>query len=319
MNISRSHGRIARPTVFFLVFLFCSAALTPATWGQGYIPLPDFAAGNERIHFATTVVSPNSGPVALLSIPLSVNDWTAKPQIRQQNLRSITFILENLGGLDLSDFLPLTKDGTSGIALYAESGDVPEFFNYSEGDATSDIPLILKSAPAVVRLATGYQITFEPVSVAGSTQLPINSDGFPEFYIVGKTSIELRQGDAFEAYMTPGMISIEDRDPNVGVFRRFDDHFPSETFANNFSTQLGGLAVLPEFRQRAIFRGDIVQIYNRTTVGQRIINRSEPTTILAMDLVGAPTEEYFVKEIRVNFLGIDLYPISWLYGPEYLP
>ncbi|HOE10614.1 MAG TPA: hypothetical protein PLQ35_05845 [bacterium] len=317
MNISRSRGRIARPTVFFLVFLFCSAAITPTMWGQ--IPLPDFAASNARVHLATKVVSPNSGPVALLSIPLSVNDWTAKPQIRQQNLKSITFILENLGGLDLTDFLPLTKDGTSGIALYAESGDVPEFFNYAEGDATSDIPMILKSAPAVVPLATGYQITLEPVQIAGSTQLPINSDGFPEFYIVAKTSIELRQGDAFEAYMTPGMIRIEDRDPSVGVFRRFDYHFPSEDFATNFSTQLGGLAILPEFRNRAIFQGDIVQIYNRTTVGQRIINRSEPTTILAMDLVGAPTEEYFVKEVRVNFIGIDLYPISWLYGPQFLP
>ncbi|MFH1741182.1 MAG: hypothetical protein ABIH23_19440, partial [bacterium] len=261
---------------------------------------------------------PNSEPFALLSIPVAVNDCAPKVQIRQQNLISISFILENLGGLDLGDFKALRKDEQSGLALYAESGDVPAFFNYAEGDPTSDIPLILKKAPTVVNLATGYMITFEPVSVAGSTQLQITSDTYPDFYIVGRSSIELRHGDSFEARMNPNMITIEDRDPKVGVFKRFDLPFPSPEFASRLATCLN-VAVPSEYSSRAIFQGDIVQLYNDTQIGQRITNRSEPTTILSMDLVGAASEEYFVREIRVNFVGVDLYPISWLWGQPSLP
>ena len=302
--------RVERRYAFLIVSLLMITGVCTA-WGQN-------TAADGAIEFATKIVAPDTGPFALLSIPLSVNDCATEFKIRQQHLRSISFILEDRGGLGLEDFQPLTKDEKSGLALYAESGDLPEFFNFAEGDPTSDIPLILQKAPTVVDLATGYLITFEPSPVGGFTQIPIDSDGFPDFYIAARTSIELRHGDGFEAKMPPGMIAIEDRDPNVGVFTRFDLPFPSPEFGENLSTCLN-FATLTEFSRPATFQGDIVQLYNVTKVGQRIANLSEPTTILSMDLIGAPTEEYFIREVRVNFVAIDFCPISWLWGPPGLP
>jgi len=306
-----------RSAVLFLVLL---AAICPAWCQDEETPeepaVAPMVAAHPLIDFATVPIAPESKRFAILSIPLSVNDCTPKPIIRQQHLRKISCIIENRGGLDLNDFKPLTKDEKSGLALFAESQDVPEFFNYAEGDTTSDIPLILKKAPEVVQMATGFMVTFEPVTVGGWTQIPIDADAFPDFYIVGRTSIEMRHGDGFEAYMHPGMITIEDRDPSIGTFKRFDLPFPSPEFGENLSTCLG-FATLKEYSDPAIFQCDIVQLYNYTKIGQRLPNRSEPTTIMAMDLIGAPSEEYFIREIRVNFIAVDMYPMSWLWDTQF--
>ena len=306
-----------RSAVLFLVLL---AAICPAWCQDEETPeepaVAPMVAAHPLIDFATVPIAPESKRFAILSIPLSVNDCTPKPIIRQQHLRKISCIIENRGGLDLNDFKPLTKDEKSGLALFAESQDVPEFFNYVEGDTTSDIPLILKKAPEVVQMATGFMVTFEPVAVGGWTQIPIDADAFPDFYIVGRTSIEMRHGDGFEAYMHPGMITIEDRDPSIGTFKRFDLPFPSPEFGENLSTCLG-FATLKEYSDPAIFQCDIVQLYNYTKIGQRLPNRSEPTTIMAMDLIGAPSEEYFIREIRVNFIAVDMYPMSWLWDTQF--
>ncbi len=307
-----------RCAVLSLVLL---AAVSPAWCQDGESsdeePAVDpIVAAHPLINFATIPVRPDSKPFAILSIPLSVNDCTPKPIIRQQHLRRVSFIIEDRGGLDLTDFKPLTKDEKSGLALFAESGDVPEFFHYAEGDPTSDIPLFLQKAPEIVQMATGFKVTFDPVPIGGWTQIPIDADAFPDFYVVARSSIEMRHGDSFEAYMLPGMVTIEDRDPSIGTFKRFDLRFPSTEFGENLSTCLG-FATLDEYSKPSIFQCDIVQLYNYTRVGQRLSNRSEPTTLVAMDLIGAPTEEYFVREIRLNFVAVDMYPISWLWDSAF--
>ncbi|MGC9328184.1 MAG: hypothetical protein ACP5I1_11160, partial [Candidatus Hinthialibacter sp.] len=85
----------------------------------------------------------------------------------------------------------------------------------------------------------------------------------------------------------------------------YEERFPSDYFAD----------LNPDFTKPAIFEGDIVNIVNMVSEienNNRIVASSEPRTLLGIDFVGKEDVGYFLEEVRVNFLGLNLASVARL-------
>lgn len=261
-------------------------------------------------------IAPLSNRTALLSFPLSVypfNEPNKMPTIRLQELSELTIVLEDKtdGGLGLDileDFLPLSTSAiNSGLAVYKES-EAKRGFNYSVEDQSKDLPIDLSEAPIIAKdpvIPGRFTIKFRPIPGSANVQLPFFKDQFADFYVVARTSLNLRQGDRFEAYIPADGIKIRDNRQTLPKDTLYPERFPGEYFAD----------LNPNFTVPALFEGDIVTIVNlisETENTNRIDASSEAKTILGVDFVGREDEGYFLEEVRVNFLGLNLGAIARL-------
>ena len=207
------------------------------------------------------------------------------------------------------DFLPLAASAlSSGIALFGESGAQPDGFNYAIGDSNQDTPIDLLEKPTVRAADDGsssFFVTLKAKTGTETTQLKYFNDHLPDFYIVVQTSLKILQGDRFEVSIPANGIQIEDMYEPLVDDKLYDDVFPGGAFYD----------LNPDFAERAVFEGDIVQIvstYKDVDNTNRIGASSEPTSVLGLDLVGREDVEYFVEEIRVNWIGLNLGAVSRL-------
>ncbi|MGC9328183.1 MAG: hypothetical protein ACP5I1_11155, partial [Candidatus Hinthialibacter sp.] len=188
-------------------------AMTSPVWAQS----EDEEAEIEEV--IPQGIPPLSNRAAILSFPLSVypfNEPNTMPTIRIQELAELTVVIEDLreGGSSINideDFLPLTTSAiNSGIALYKES-ESKRGFNYSVEDQSKDLPIDLLEKPKVIpdpAVPGRYTITFKPLPGSPNVQLPFFKDQFADFYVVVRTSLNLMQGDLFEAYIPANGIRI---------------------------------------------------------------------------------------------------------------
>ncbi len=261
-------------------------------------------------------IAPLSSRVALLEFPLSVypfNEPNKPPQIRFQELAElkVTFEDRTVGraGLNVNeDFLPLSASAlSSGLALFKESGAM-RGFNYAVGDQSSDLPIDLLVRPVVEAdpLVEGkFTVTFTPRPGSPYVQLPYFKDQFADFYVVARTSLDLLHGDRFEVSIPANGIKIRDLRQTLPRDTLYDDRFPGPAFAD----------MNVEFTKPAIFEGDIVQIASVVSDmdnSNRIDASSEPTAVLGIDLIGRADQEYFLQELRVNWIGINLGAVARL-------
>ncbi|MEW6234168.1 MAG: hypothetical protein AB1656_02160 [Candidatus Omnitrophota bacterium] len=294
---------------FILAGLFCAAFFA--------IDAPQSAYAQDE-EIIPTGVPPLSKPVSLLDVPLAVYPFIQKgvgiPKFKDQNLIEIKVQFEDLtesrNSLDITeDFLPLTTSAlTSGLALFQESGANTGSFSYVNGDPNSDNPIDLSEKPTVEvdPVVPGkFMVTFKPRSGSAYTKLPQYNDAYPDFYVVCRTSLNIRQGDRFEASIPANGIKIKDNLNKLPKDTVYDDRFPGDAFAN----------LAPEFTERAVFEGDIVQIVNVVTEEDnsfRIDAGSDARTILGIDFAGRPDEEYYLDEVRVNWIGLNLAAVGKL-------
>ena len=265
-------------------------------------------------------IPPLSNRVPLLSFPLSVfpevdpEAGVVIPVRRFQELEEITVRFEDQTmdrlGLNIQeDFQNLVSDAlSSGLSLYKESGAKPEGFNFAVGDVNSDLPLNLLERPEVVADSINpgvFFVTFRPIP--GRHQLNLLKDAFPDFYIVAQTSLEIMQGDRFEVTIPANGLKIRDLIEPLPDDTVYDVPFPDESFR----------AQNPEFAEPAIFEGDIVEIFsmvNDVDNSTRIDANSEARTIFGLDFAGREDQEYFIEEVRVNWIGINLAQVAKLIG-----
>ncbi|MDP8246226.1 MAG: hypothetical protein P9L94_19240 [Candidatus Hinthialibacter antarcticus] len=290
-------------------------------WGLALIvvaasfALPSFAQDDEDV-IIPLGISPLSVRTAVLSFPLSAigNEGSQIPIPRLQEIEELTIVIEDLtdgnAGLDIAeDFLPLSASAlSSGVALYQESSAQPDSFSYFANDPSSDIPVNLIDIPTVQVDPTNsrrFFITFKPVSGSSSSRVPLIQDSHPDFHIVVQTTLNWRQGDRFEAMIPANSIKIRDRRNPLPKNTLYETPFPDDAF----------VGLNPLFAERQIFQGDIVQIVNLikdTDNSFRIDAKSEARTLLGFDFVGRPDEDYFIKEVKVNFVGLNLASVAHL-------
>ena len=130
-------------------------------------------------------------------------------------------------------------------------------------------------------------------------------DSHPDFHIVVQTTLNWRQGDKFEVIIPANSIKIRDRRNPLPKNTVYETPFPDEAF----------VGLNPTFAERQIFQGDIVEIVNLikdTDNSFRIDAKSEARTVLGFDFVGRADEDYFIKEVKVNFVGLNLASIAHL-------
>lgn len=313
--------RIAKNTISF--FLFLGVVFTFVSYTD--VTRTVYAQASQSGDVIPTGVAPLSKRTSLLDVPVSVyplNKPGTIPKMQFQELKEIKVFLEErtLGrkGLGISDFLSLTKSAlTSGIALFKESG-AQTGFNYSADNPSSDLPVNLREEPIVeVNANTGdILITLRPEMGGQLTQVGLFYDQFPDFYIVCQTSLNLEHGDRFEVSVPKDGIILSDKNNSSKQFTLYPYRFPGTNFAG----------VNPTFGELSLFQGDIVQINNmisETDNSNRVDVSSEAKTILGLDVVGRGDQEYFVKEIRVNFYGASLQALApmikqW-YGSGFMP
>lgn len=312
---------------------------------SGFVGSPKLAytQDNENGESALNVIphgiTPLSSRVSVLGFPLSVladrnRDGEidiivppgAIPIPRLQELEEITFLIEDLtegrDGLNISeDFLPLEAAAfSSGLALFKESGAVPDRFNFTTGDPSSDIPVDLISRPQVEVDPTNprrFFVTMRPVPSVAASRLPVQQTSFPSFYLVARSSLNLRHGDTFRVSIPANGIKVREiSDSPMPDLRAYRVPFPDEIFA----------PLNPLFAEPSVFQGDIVQLVNQisdTDNSYRIDNSSEARTIIGIDYVGRPDEDYFIREVKVNFIGLNLASvgrlIAQLIDPVYAP
>lgn len=290
------------------------------------MPTPALAQEEEEI--IPIGIPPLSSRVSVLGVPLSVLrdadgdgeiDFGTRPGLipvpRIQELAEITFIIDDLSGNenDISiaeDFLALESAAeTSGLGLYRETLAVPDRFNYTPGDPSNDRPVNLLEPPLIQPDPTNENrvfITFRPVPGTLASQVPIQQTQFASFYLVAQTTINFLQGDTFEVSVPADGIRVRDFSSQpLPKLTAYDIPFPGEEF-EQFN---------PSFGERAIFQGDIITIQNLirdTDNTNRIDINSEPRTILGIDFAGQPDQDYFIKEVNLNFIGINLSGVAQL-------
>lgn len=268
--------------------------------------------------FIPTGIPPLSKRTAILSFPLSVfpfvnaGQGSVVPPRTFQELQSIMIIIEDrTDGRDTlsinEDFLPLTASAlSSGLALYKESGARRGGFNFRIGDQNSDTPIDLAGPPVVQQDPANprrFFVTFRPI--VGSAKLSLFQDQFPDFYIVAQTSLQILHGDRFEISIPQNGITIRDSGGPLVDNTVFDARFPGPEFES----------LNPEFARPSIFEGDLFELFsiiNETDNTNRIDASSEPTTIMGLEMVGRPDQGYFLSEVRVNWIGLNLGQISRL-------
>jgi hypothetical protein len=290
-------------------------------WGLALIVMvtavvaPTFAQDEEETIIPLNI-SPLSVRTGVLSFPVSVigNEGSQIPVPRLQEVEELTVILEDLTegapGIDIEeDFLPLSASAlSSGIALYQESAAQPSSFRYFANDPSSDIPVDLLDVPTVEVDPTNsrrFFITFKPIPGSSSARIPLIQDSHPDFHIAVQTTVNLRQGDLFEFTIPANGIVINDRQNVLVKNTLYETPFPDDAFAG----------LNPAFAEHNYFIGDIVEIVSllkATDNSYRVDAKSEAKTILGFDFVGRSDEDYFIKEINVNFVGLNLASISSL-------
>lgn len=269
------------------------------------------AFGQEE-EFVPNSISPLSKRTSLLDVPISVyplNKPGSIPRIQFQELYEIKIMFQDRtdgrAGFGMDDFVELTKSAlTSGLALFRESGSQTGF-NYSPESLNSDLPVNLREEPMVqVDEANRIvMITFRPQLGTSATDLGFYYDQFPDYYVVGQTSLNLMQGDRFEVSIPENGITVVSKNNPLLQYTMYPDRFPGAAFAQ----------VNPAFAEPAIFEGDIVQIVNTVSEvdnSNRIDVSSEPFTILGFDIAGRGDQQYFLKEIRLNFYGVSLQALA---------
>lgn len=263
-------------------------------------------------------IPPLSKRTAILSFPLSVYPFvnagqgSVVPPRTFQELQSIMVIIEDrTEGKDTlsinEDFLPLTASAlSSGLSLYKESGARRGGFNFRIGDQNSDTPVDLAGPPTVQQDPANprrFFVTFRPI--VGSAKLSLFQDQFPDFYIVAQTSLEILHGDRFEVSIPQNGITIRDSGGPLIDNTVFEERFPGPSFES----------LNPSFAQPAIFEGDLFELFsivNETDNTNRIDASSEPTTIMGLEMVGRQDQGYFLSEVSVNWIGLNLGQISRL-------
>ena len=284
-------------------------------------------------------ISPLSNRVSVLGFPLSVLadrdgdgeidlivDSGQIPIPRIQELEEITFIIEDRtegrDGLGIDeDFRPLeTSALSSGLALFKESNAIPDRFNFSPEDPSSDIPVNLLERPEVQVDPTNprrFFVTMRPVPGTNSSQLPPQQTQFPNFYLVARTTLDLMHGDTFEVSIPANGIKVRNISGTpLPTDTVYDEPFPGDFFE----------PINPAFAEPSVFQGDLVEISSlirETDNSNRIDISSEPKTLLGIDFVGRPDLDYFIKEVKVNFIGLNLASVARLIAnltqPEYAP
>ncbi len=263
-------------------------------------------------------ISPLSVRTAVLSFPLSAigNEGSQIPVPRLQEIEELVVIIEDLSegapSVDIEeDFLPLSASSlSSGISLFQESSAQPDRFSFFANDPGSDIPVDLVDAPTVQVDPTNpkrFFITFKPVPGTSTARVPLIQDSHPDFHVVVQTTLDWRQGDTFEASIPANSITIRDRRNPLPDNTLYETPFPDEAF----------VGLNPIFAERQVFVGDIVEIVNlvkETDNAFRIDAKSEARTVLGFDFVGRPDEDYFIKEVKVNFVGLNLASVAHLIG-----
>ncbi len=263
-------------------------------------------------------IAPLSKRTPLLSFPLSVfpfvnaSQGNFLPSNRFQELESLTIAIEDRTverdtlSID-EDFLPLTASAlSSGLALFKESGAQPGGFNFQIGDQNSDTPLDLFGAPTVEQDPANprrFFVTFTPIR--GSHKLSIFQDQFPDFYVVAQTSLNILHGDRFEVSIPANGITIRDISNPLPDNTLYDDRFPGEAFRS----------LNPDFAEPALFEGDLFELFsivNENDNTTRVDASSEPKTIIGLESVGREDQGYFLKELRINFIGLNLGQIARL-------
>ena len=300
--------KIAKWSLSFFLFLGviftldCFTNVTQAIFAQA-------STASEAI---PTGISPLSKRTSLLDVPVSVyplNKPGTIPKIQFQELNEIKILLEDRTpdrkGLDADDFLPMTKSAlTSGFALFRESGS-QSGFNYAADSQSSDTPVNLREDPTVeVDANTGnILITFRPELGGQATALGLYYDMFADFYVVAQTSLNLLHGDRFEVSIPKDGIIVTEKNNSSKQYTLYPTRFPGSEFKD----------LNPSFAEIALFQGDVVQINNmisETDNSNRIDVSSEAKTVLGLDVVGKSDQEYFVKEVRVNFFGTSLQALA---------
>ncbi|MBI1389287.1 MAG: hypothetical protein GC154_12650 [bacterium] len=255
-------------------------------------------------------IAPLSPRTAVLSVPISVigNTNSQIPIPRLQEIQQLTVVFEDKTpdrrGLSITeDFLPLDASAlASGIALFQESNAQPDRFSYFAGDASSDTPVDLSAVPTVQEdpVQPGkYFITFRPVPGSSSARIPLVRDAHPDFHIVVQTTLNLMQGDTFKVYIPANGITIRDRINPLPKNTLYDTPFPDPSFSG----------LNPDFGTDKLYVGDIINIVNfvkDTDSTYRIGANSDAKTVLGIDFAGRADQDYFVKEVNVNFIGVNL-------------
>jgi hypothetical protein len=264
-----------------------------------------------------TGISPLSKRTSLLDVPISVfplNYPNRVPKLRFQELYEIKVVIQDRTqgriGLDMGDFLELSKSAlTSGLALYKESGSQPGF-HYSPENRNSDIPVNLRELPLVEEdpVTPGtFVVTFRPTLGDDLTALSQIYDQFADFYIVAQTSIDLLHGDSFEVSIPADGITVVEKN-NVNMrYTLYSAPFPGLNFQS----------LNPAFARPAIFQGDIVRVIstineleNQNRLDMIDLSSSESKTILGFDMAGREDQDYFLKEVKVNFYGTSLQALA---------
>ncbi len=362
---------------------FLIAAVAPA---QVYIPIqPGTEFPTAALSFplsATYTVEDVSTALQLYGVdgtdelPTSLQKPAKANETLTQRIRSITVTFENYNpaawaelqdirdefgdliptedprGIEFDpyeDLLPLNTNALlSGVALYAESGDIPDVFNYKTGDPTSDIPIELRTVTEDTPLQWTqdpdnpllWRVTLYPRDLNSLNSLRNGLGGLPNFHIVIRPTLQLHQEDQFRASIEPDDIVIEHRFRIKGALSstvasinlpRYPVTFPSEAFVRKtaeldfFGNELpyNPYAILPDYADidadrfdsigysglytvQPIFFGDIVRIVNLTTPESRVPAESDAVTVMALDLMGLPEEDYFISDAVIGFVGLDM-------------
>lgn len=263
------------------------------TDAQGRAGADYWYALDYRVLSRLVSLAPLSEPTALVGFDISVEKALGSQFAAVLQLKSVTVRLESddPGGMSYNPdnpgvrdmFLSPTRDAESGVALYDNSGPGRDRFDLP-GDATplGDRIIRLAKAPTVIqRGANRIEIVFEPET---PVNIPQRSDGgIIDFWVVARSSLDLLHGDNFRATIPPGGIVVENLSAG-GELALFNEPIP----------------VYPN-----TFYGDIVRLVNLTDEGQTIDAMSPQTAVIGLNVLGAPSQDYFIKEVSFTIVGFN--------------
>gem|GEM_PF-2012056 len=148
---------------------------------------------------APSWINPSSRPVAVIGINLSQNSG--------ERLLEVGVSFTDTGGdgdFTTTDLLPLSKDASSGVALYLDNKSAGSFGTFDAADR----PIALSAVPAW----TAGNSSFRTLLRTGGTAIPANDLGNntgPDLFVVVRTSSTASEGDDFSVSLGPDDVLVE--------------------------------------------------------------------------------------------------------------
>lgn len=179
-------------------------------------------------------------------------------------------------------FLGLSMGNDSGVALYRNTGKSIDQFDFVPGDARSSDALVrLRSMPRVVQGRNRFDVVFDLTS---DELIPMTKDGGKvDYWVVVRPSIDLYHGDNFRVTIPTGGAELVNltRNRTLTVFDQ-----PVPTYPNTYL-------------------GEIVEMVSLMQPFQRIDAQSAPTAVIGLNVLGAPSQDYFIRQVELTIVGFN--------------